>query len=77
LEQTQYIQAGSSGIYEILLIVLVLVLIFNGLLRNKILRNYQNQPNTPQASQNQPKSKSNEKKTIEGEYIDYEIVEDN
>ena len=75
MEQFTYIQAGSTSLYEILLIVLVVVLIFNGLLRNKILRNYQNTP--PTAPPQPPvQQKVTKQKSVEGEYIDYEIVED-
>jgi len=75
LEQFTYIQAGSTSLYEILLIILVVVLIFNGLLRNKILRNYQNSSNPSPTKPTSPQ-KVTKPKSIEGEYIDFEIVEE-
>lgn len=65
--------AGVSGIYEVLLIVLVIVLIFNGLLRNKILRN-----TTEQQSSNHTEKHSKSTNTIKkGEYVDFEVVSEN
>lgn len=61
--------AGTSGLYELLLIILVGVLIYNGLVRGKVLSKINN---------NLEGSKK-EKKPLKkkGEYIDYEIIEEN
>lgn len=59
--------AGTSGIYEILLIILVGVLIYNGLLRGKVLS---------KISDNLGETKKNHHTSKVGEYVDYEIVED-
>jgi len=64
--------AGVGGVYEILLIVLVVILIFNGLLRQKIMKKVDSNLNSQQHS-NYSKSTSNKKEKIkEGEYIDFE-----
>ncbi|MCB9189424.1 MAG: hypothetical protein H6599_09125 [Flavobacteriales bacterium] len=59
--------AGTSGLYEILLIVLVGVLIYNGLLRGKVLSKINNNLGETKKKNHAPKA---------GEYVDYEIVED-
>lgn len=61
--------AGTSGLYEFLLIILVIILIFNGLLRGKVLSKINDN-----LEGNKKKSNSPEK---EGEYVDFEIVEEN
>lgn len=64
--------AGSGGIYEILLITLVVILIFNGLKRQKILNKVDSNLGTNSANRNsEPKVQKNEK-IQEGEYIDFE-----
>lgn len=59
--------AGTSGLYEILLIILVAVLIYNGLLRGKVLSKINDNLGEQKNKQNSPKT---------GEYVDYEIVEE-
>ncbi len=64
--------AGSGGIYEILLIALVVILIFNGLKRQKILNKVDSNLRTNSGNRNsEPKVQKNEK-IQEGEYIDFE-----
>ena len=69
------ILAGSGGIYEGLLIILVMILIFNGLKRQKIMNkvdaNLENQLPNPTVSQNQTKNHQKE-----GDYVDFEEIED-
>jgi hypothetical protein len=60
--------AGTSGLYEILLIILVGILIYNGLLRGKVLSKIND-------NLEGKKKKSTSSKV--GEYVDYEIVEEN
>jgi len=69
----EVLEAGASGIYEILLIVLVLVLIFNGLLRNRIMRDHINDSNKPRKT---TPSKKKAKKVEGGDYVDYEVIDD-
>ena len=65
---------AASSLYEVLLIVFVLILIFNGLLRNKILKKVNNNLNTDVKDFPQ-KGKVISKKD-ESEYVDYEIIKD-
>lgn len=61
--------AGTSGLYEILLIILVVVLIFNGLLRNRMMKD--------EIQKNKPKSNKKSPPKIEGgDYVDYEVLDD-
>lgn len=60
--------AGTSGLYEVLLIILVAILIYNGLLRGKVLSKIND-------NLGENKKKSNSSKKM-GEYVDYEIVEE-
>ncbi len=60
--------AGTSGLYEILLVILVAILIYNGLLRGKVLS---------KINDNLGGSKKKAPPVKDGEYIDYEIVEEN
>lgn len=60
--------AGTSGLYEVLLIILVAVLIYNGLLRGKVLSKINDN-----LEGNKKKAKSSRKM---GEYVDYEIIEE-
>lgn len=61
-------QAGTSGLYEVLLIVLVVILIFNGYLRSKALSKIND--NLDRSEKTSPKEKK-------GEYVDYEIISEN
>lgn len=61
-------QAGTSGLYEVLLIVLVGILIYNGLLRGKVLS---------KINDNLEGNKKKSTSSKVGEYVDYEIVEEN
>jgi len=67
---------ASSSVYEVLLIILVVVLIFNGLRRNKILKKVDNQMSggSKNTGSNPKAKKLNKKK--EGEYVDYEVVDE-
>lgn len=68
---------AASSFYEILLIVLVLVLIFNGLLRRQVLKKANNKLDQTDFGNNTVKK--NKSRTIEGaddEYVDYEIIKD-
>ncbi|CAG5084560.1 hypothetical protein [Parvicella tangerina] len=60
--------AGYSGLYEILLIILVAILIYNGLIKGRVLSKI----NDNLEHDNRKTSASKE-----GEYVDYEIVEEN
>jgi hypothetical protein len=68
---------ATSSFYEILLIVLVLILIFNGLLRRKVLRKYNDSLSQDDGNKTVRK-KVNEvsRKVSDEEYIDYEIIND-
>ncbi len=66
--------AGYGGVYEILLIVLVVFLIYNSFLRKKALIKINNNLDNHKPVSTAPK-KSVEKE-VEGEYVDYEIVND-
>lgn len=66
--------AGSGGIYEVLLIVLVVILIFNGLLRQKIMKKVHDDMSDEPIRKSSPQKN----RTIEQnhEYVDYEEVND-
>lgn len=66
--------AGNSGIYEILLITLVVILIFNGLKRQKIMNKVD--ANLSNNSKRKPTSKTvpTKEKTQSGEYVDFEEI---
>lgn len=66
--------AGYGGVYEILLIVLVVFLIYNSFLRKKALTKINNNLDNPKPVSTASK-KPLEKKG-EGEYVDYEIIND-
>jgi len=66
--------AGWSGAYEILLIILVVILIFNGLLKNKVLSKINH--NLDSEKNKKKKSTKPKVKKLEGDYVDYEIIED-
>lgn len=61
--------AGVSGLYEILLILLVGILIYNGLLRGKLLSKINDNLEEDKKTKETGSAKV-------GEYVDYEIVED-
>ena len=64
--------AGSGGVYEILLIVLIVVLIFNGLKRQKIMNKVDlNLEAHSKLTKNKPTVQKKEK-TDEGEYVEFE-----
>lgn len=65
--------AGVSGLYEVLLIVLVVVLIFNGLLRSKVLSKIND--NLDRSNQDSSSKDSSSRK--EGEYVDFEVISEN
>lgn len=66
------ILAGSGGLYELLLIVLVVVLIFNGLKRQKIM-------NKVHDNLTENKKSTIHKKHLDenSEYVDFEEIKDN
>ena len=66
--------AGWSGVYEILLILLVVIFIFNGLLRNKVLSKIND--NLDQSKSSKNNKKPSKSKKVEGEYVDYEVVDE-
>lgn len=68
---------AASSFYEILLIVLVLIFIFNGLLRRQILKKVNDKLNQDHyGNATFKKNKPLKKKDIEDEYVDYEIIKD-
>ena len=64
--------AGFGGIYEILLIILVVVLIFNGVKRQKIMNKVDSSLNTQTRSKNAEPIVQKKEKIKEGDYIDFE-----
>lgn len=64
--------AGSGGIYEILLIVLVVILIFNGLKRQKILNKVDSNLSARNRRQQNESTTLKKEKLKEGDYIDFE-----
>ncbi len=64
--------AGSGGIYEILLIILVVILIFNGLKRQKILNKVDSNFSTGHRGQQNESTTHKKEKLKEGDYIDFE-----
>ena len=68
--------AGYGGLYEVLLIILVVVLIFNGLKRQKIMNKVDSNLNArPRNQHNEPVIKKKEK-LKEGDYIDFDETPD-
>ena len=65
---------AASSFYEVLLIIFVLILIFNGLLRNKILKKVNDNLNSEKKSYPQNEKVITPKD--DSEYIDYEIIKD-
>lgn len=64
--------AGSGGVYEILLIILVVILIFNGLKRQKIMNKVDSNLDTHSRNQNHEPVVQKKEKIKEGDYIDFE-----
>lgn len=64
--------AGSGGIYEILLIALVVILIFNGLKRQKILNKVDSNLSARNRRQHNKSATHKKEKLKEGDYIDFE-----
>ena len=64
--------AGFGGVYEVLLIVLVVILIFNGLKRQKIMNKVDSNLDTYSRNQNNEPVVQKKEKIKEGEYIDFE-----
>ena len=64
--------AGSGGIYEILLIVLVVVLIFNGLKRQKIMNKVDSNLDAHSRLTKKEQMVQNKEKIDESEYVEFE-----
>ena len=64
--------AGSGGIYEILLIVLVVVLIFNGLKRQKIMNKVDLNLVAHSRLNKKEQMVQNKEKIDESEYVEFE-----
>tara|TARA_B110000285_G_scaffold124139_1_gene140151 strand:+ start:50 stop:265 length:216 start_codon:yes stop_codon:yes gene_type:complete len=64
--------AGSSGIYEVLLIILIVILIFNGLKRQKIMNKVDSNLNARPRNQNNEPIIQKKEKLKEGDYIEFE-----
>ena len=64
--------AGSGGIYEILLIVLVVVLIFNGLKRQKIMNKVDLNLVAHSRLTKKEQMVQNKEKIDESEYVEFE-----
>tara|TARA_B100000902_G_C27087181_1_gene801956 strand:+ start:560 stop:775 length:216 start_codon:yes stop_codon:yes gene_type:complete len=64
--------AGSGGIYEILLIILVVILIFNGLKRQKILNTVDSNLYARNRNQHNESTTHKKEKLKEVDYIDFE-----
>ena len=64
--------AGSGGIYELLLIILVVILIFNGLKRQKILNIVDSNLSARNRRQHNESKTHKKEKLKEGDYIDFE-----
>jgi len=64
--------AGSGGIYEILLIILVVILIFNGFKRQKILNKVDSNLYAHSRKQHNESTTHKNEKLKEGDYIDFE-----
>jgi hypothetical protein len=68
--------AGSGGIYEILLIILVVILIFNGLKRQKIMNKVDSNLNSNSGQVTTDDDSEKKPETIDGEYVDFEETTD-
>jgi len=64
--------AGSGGIYEILLIILVVILIFNGFKRQKILNKVDSNLYAHSRKQHNESTTHKNEKLKEGDYMDFE-----
>ena len=64
--------AGSGGVYEILLIILVVILIFNGLKRQKILNKVDSNLYARNRRHHYESTTHKKEKLKEGDYIDFE-----
>ena len=64
--------AGSGGIYELLLIILVIILIFNGLKRQKIMNKVDSNLNARARKQGSGLIIKNKEKLKEVDYINFE-----
>lgn len=64
--------AGSGGLYEILLIILVIILIFNGLKRQKIMNKVDSNLNSGPRNQHNESIIQKKEKVKKGDYIDFE-----
>ena len=64
--------AGSGGLYELLLIILVIILIFNGLKRQKIMNKVDSNLNSGPRNQHNESIIQKKEKVKEGDYIDFE-----
>jgi len=64
--------AGSGGVYEMLLIILVVILIFNGLKRQKIMNKVDSNLDTYSRNRNNEPKVQKKEKIKEGEYVDFE-----
>jgi hypothetical protein len=64
--------AGSGGIYEILLIILVIILIFNGLKRQKIMNKVDSNLNAGPRNQHNESIIQQKEKVKKSDYIDFE-----
>jgi hypothetical protein len=64
--------AGFSGVYEILLIILVVVLIFNGVKRQKIMNKVDSNLDAHPRKQNSEPIVQKRENIQEGDYIDFE-----
>ena len=66
---------ASSSFYEILLIILVLVLIFNGILRRKVLKKMSESMEKPDKIRKSIDVNLHSKSAASNdEYVDYEII---
>jgi len=64
--------AGSGGLYELLLIILVIILIFNGLKRQKIMNKVDSNLNARARKQGSGLIIKNKEKLKEVDYINFE-----
>ena len=64
--------AGSGGVYEILLIVLIVVLIFNGLKRQKIMNKVDSNLDAHSRLTKKEQMVQNKENIDESEYVEFE-----
>ncbi len=72
----EIVAAGMGSIYEVLLIILVVILIFNGLLRQKILNKVNNRFEASNQAPKSPEKKVKIRRRNNEEYVDYEEIKD-